>query len=51
MKNLKFSLDVRNLFDGYRRVTLSDGSVPPGYGHDEIDPLGRTVQFSLRKSF
>jgi hypothetical protein len=51
MKNLKFSLDVRNLFDGYRRVTLSDGSVPPGYGRDEIDPLGRTVQFSIRKSF
>jgi len=48
---LKISLDVRNLFNGYRRVTLDDGSVPAGYSRDEIDPLGRTVRLTLRKKF
>ncbi len=48
---LKISFDVRNLFNGYRRVTLDDGSVPAGYSRDEIDPLGRTVRLTLRKKF
>ncbi len=51
LKNVKLSLDVRNVFDGYRRVTLDDGSVPPGYRRAEIDPVGRTVRLSLRKRF
>lgn len=51
LKNLKLTLDVRNLFDAYRHVRLADGSVPLGYSRDEIDPLGRTVRLSLRKRF
>lgn len=51
LKNLKLSLDVRNLFDSYRRVRLHDGSIPLGYSHDEIDPLGRTARFTIRKRF
>jgi hypothetical protein len=51
LKNVKLSLDVRNLLDGYRRVTLGDGGVPAGYSHDEIDPLGRTVRLAIRKRF
>jgi len=47
----KISLDVRNVFNSYRRVTLGDGSIPPGYSRDEIDPLGRTVRLTLRKKF
>lgn len=51
LKNLRISLDVDNLFDSYRRATLADGTVPPGYSRDEIDPLGRTVKLSVRKRF
>lgn len=47
----KLSFDVQNLFNGYRRVTLPDGSVPAGYSRDEIDPLGRTVRLTVRKKF
>lgn len=50
-ENLKISLDVENLLDTYRKVTLNDGGVPPGFGRDEVDPLGRTVELSLRKRF
>jgi hypothetical protein len=51
MKNVKLSLDVQNLFNGYRRVTLDDGSAPAGYSRDEIDPLGRTMRLTVRKRF
>jgi len=51
LTNLKISVDVQNLLDGYRRVTLADGSVPAGYSRDEIDPLGRTVRLTVRKRF
>lgn len=51
LNDLKISVDVQNLFNGYRRVTLDDGTVPSGYSRDEIDPLGRTVRVSVRKKF
>lgn len=51
LDNLKISLNVQNLFNGYRRVTLEDGSTPPGFTRDEIDPLGRTVRLTVRKRF
>ena len=51
MKNVKFSLEIQNLLNGYRRVTLGDGSVPAGYSRDEIDPLGRTMRLTVRKRF
>ncbi len=51
LKNLRLSLDVRNLLNDYRRVRLADGSIPFGYGRDQIDPLGRTVRIALRKRF
>ncbi|OSZ62448.1 hypothetical protein CAP40_19780 [Sphingomonas sp. IBVSS2] len=51
LKNVKLSLDIRNLFDGYRRATLDDGSIPAGYTRHQIDPLGRTVRLSIRKRF
>lgn len=49
--DLKLSFDVQNLFNGYRRVTLDDGSVPAGYTHDEVDPLGRVIRLTVRKRF
>jgi hypothetical protein len=48
-KGLRVSLDVDNLFDTRVKVRDQDGAVPIGYTRDEIDPLGRTVKFSLRK--
>ncbi|UIJ43974.1 TonB-dependent receptor [Sphingomonas cannabina] len=51
LSNLRITLDVQNLFDSYRRVTLSDGSVPPGFSRAEIDPLGRTIRLGIRKRF
>lgn len=51
MNDVKLSVDVNNLFNGYRRVTRGDGTVPAGYSRDEIDPLGRTVRLILRKKF
>jgi hypothetical protein len=50
-KGLKVSLDVQNLFNGYRRVTIEGGAIAAGYSHDEVDPLGRTVRITLRKKF
>lgn len=49
--NLRLSLDIQNLFGGYRRVTVVGGATPRGFSRDEIDPLGRTVRFSVRKRF
>jgi hypothetical protein len=49
LHDLKISFEVQNLFNGYRRVTLEDGSVPAGYSRDEVDPLGRVVRLSIRK--
>ena len=51
LENFKVSLEVENLLDTYRRVTLSDGGVPPGFSRHEVDPLGRTVELSVRKRF
>ncbi|WP_156483029.1 TonB-dependent receptor [Sphingopyxis granuli] len=51
LNGLKISVDVRNLFNGYRRVTLADGRVPSGYSRNEIDPLGRTLSLTARKRF
>ena len=50
-KNLRISFDVQNIFNEFRRVELNDGSVPYGYGRDEIDPVGRLIRFSIQKRF
>lgn len=51
LSDLKLSIDVQNLLNGYRRVTFADGSIPDGYGRSEIDPLGRTLRVAVRKRF
>ncbi|HEV2598087.1 hypothetical protein [Sphingopyxis sp.] len=51
LKDLNIALDVQNLLNSYRRVTLGDGSVPAGYRRYDADPLGRTIQLSVRKRF
>ena len=51
LNDLKLSVDIDDLLDGYRRVTREDGTVPVGYSRHEIDPLGRKVRLTLRKKF
>ncbi len=51
LKGTRLSVDIDNLFDTRQRVTRGDGSVPPGYSRDEIDPIGRLVRVSLRRQF
>jgi len=48
---LKFSVSISNILNQYRRTTLPNGNVPANYSHDEIDPLGRTLRFSVRSRF
>jgi hypothetical protein len=50
-KGMRLSLDVQNVTRAYRRVLREDGTVPPGYGRDDVDPLGRTIKIQLRKGF
>ena len=51
LSGLNLSLEVQNLFATFQKVTLGDGRVPAGYARYEIDPLGRTVRFAVRKQF
>ncbi|HWV61964.1 MAG TPA: hypothetical protein VN034_14970 [Sphingopyxis sp.] len=51
LNNLKVSVDIDDLLNGYRRVTREEGTVPAGYSRNEIDPLGRTVRLTLGKKF
>lgn len=48
---LTLTLAIDNLFDSYSHVTRADGTIPPGFGHDDVDPLGRTIRFTVRKRF
>ncbi len=43
------SLAVDNIFNEKRSVTSEDGNVPVSYQPDIFDPLGRTIEFKLRK--
>lgn len=51
MNDLKLSVDINDVLNGYRRVTRQDGTVPAGYSRNEIEPLGRVVRLTLRKKF
>lgn len=50
-EDLRLSLTIQNITNAYRQITLSDGSIPPGFTRDEIDPIGRSIQLSARKRF
>jgi len=48
---LRLELGIDNLFDARPRATLGDGRPAPGYGRDDIDPVGRMVRVSLSRRF
>jgi hypothetical protein len=47
----ELEIGIINLFDSRPRAELGDGRSAPGYGHDDQDPLGRTLRISLRHRF
>ncbi|WP_313434698.1 hypothetical protein [Novosphingobium sp.] len=49
IRKLKISLNVTNLFNGYRRVIVEDTVARSVYTRDEINPLGRTVLITIQK--
>ncbi|HET6537438.1 MAG TPA: ABC transporter ATP-binding protein [Sphingopyxis sp.] len=51
LKNSRLRLSVNNIFDAQRKVTDGSGVVPLNYQPGYIDPLGRYVELSWRKSF
>ena len=44
-------LEVNNLFDAKPKVRDASGNVPNNYQPDLLDPIGRTIMISFRKSF
>ena len=51
LRGTQVRLELRNLFDAKPRVRDASGAVPFSYQSDLLDPLGRTVGFSIRKLF
>jgi hypothetical protein len=49
--NLRVSIDLQNAFDSYQRVTSAHGQAAAGYERYALNPLGRTVQVTIRKRF
>ena len=44
-------VEIDNLFDAKPKVRDASGNVPNNYQPDLVDPLGRTIMVSFRKSF
>ena len=51
LRGTQLRLDIENVFDGKPRVRDALGATPINYQPDLIDPVGRTVQITLRKLF
>lgn len=49
--NLRLSLDIQNILNGYRKVSVLGAATRREFTRDEIDPLGRTIRLSIRKQF
>lgn len=50
LKGVRLLLAVDNAFDSYQRVTDSADRTPLAYQRGLLDPLGRSVRFSIRKT-
>lgn len=51
LDGVKLTLAIDNLFNARPRVTDALGATPYVYQPALLDPLGRTIRFSLRKTF
>jgi hypothetical protein len=48
-RGMRLTLEVANLFDTRQKVHDAEGNTPISYQPDYLDPLGRTVLFSIRR--
>jgi TonB dependent receptor len=51
LKGTRIALRINNLFDARQHVRDGSGAVPLRYQRGFLDPLGRSVEISLRKIF
>jgi outer membrane receptor protein involved in Fe transport len=51
LKRSRLTVSVANLFNQRQRIADSAGLTPLAYQPDYRDPLGRTIEFELRKAF
>jgi hypothetical protein len=51
MRGTQVRLEVSNIFNAKPRVHDAAGNVPLNYQADLLDPIGRTIGFSIRKLF
>lgn len=51
LRGTRVTVSCTNLFDSHMRVRDGSGATPIKYQADYLDPLGRSVQVSLRKLF
>jgi len=51
LRGTRLTFSVTNLFNERVRVTDALGETPVSYQPDYLDPLGRSVRISIRKSF
>jgi len=51
LRGVSMRFEVGNIFDNRPRVHGAAGAVPAGFETSMLDPLGRTIMFSLRKQF
>jgi hypothetical protein len=50
-KKMQLKLEVSNLTDDHQQVRDRNGNIPNRFQPDSLEPIGRTVQLSLRKLF
>lgn len=51
VSNLRLSLDLQNILNGFRKMSVLGATTRRDLTRDEIDPLGRTIRLSIRKQF
>ncbi len=49
--NLRLSLDIQNILNGFRKLSVPGATTRRELTRDEIDPFGRTIRLSIRKQF
>jgi len=51
LRGVSARFEVGNILDVRPRLHGAGGAVPPGFETSMLDPLGRTIMFSIRKQF
>ena len=51
LRGTQVRFEINNVFNTRPKVHDATGAIPPNYQPDLLDPLGRTIGFSIRKLF